>query len=112
MRVVGQELRVSWGYNVLFDPAGSRLSLGLVGEAGDYALVRAPGEDAVAEGTRERIRSGIGWLRTGLEFSRPSYQFAPFLSVPLVTWADVRGEPVRYGPRPEKLRAGLRVTLR
>lgn len=115
VRVVGQELRVSWGYNVVFDPAGSRLSIGFVGEAGDYALVRAPGDGGAAEaagGLRERIRSGIGWLRTGLEFSRPSYQFAPFLSVPLVTWADVRGEPVRYGPRPEKLRAGVRVTLR
>ena len=113
VRVVGQELRVSWGYNVVFDPAGSRLSLGLVAEAGDYALVHAPTVDDVAEDRpRERIRSGIGWLRTGLEFSRPSYQLAPFLSVPLVTWADVRGEPVRYGPRPEKLRAGVRVTLR
>jgi hypothetical protein len=113
VRVVGQELRVSWGYNVVFDPAGSRLALGLVAEAGDYALVRAPAEGGPAEdGVRERIRSGIGWLRTGLEFSRPTYQLAPFLSVPLVTWADVRGEPVRYGPRPQKLRAGLRVTLR
>ena len=113
VRVVGQELRVSWGYNVVFDPAGSRLSLGLVAEAGDYALVYAPAAGApAAERPRERIRSGIGWLRTGLEFSRPAYQFAPFLSVPLVTWADVRGEPVRYGPRPEKLRAGVRVTLR
>ena len=109
VRVVGQELRVSWGYNVVFDPAGSRLSMGLVGEAGDYALVRT---DATPEDGPERIRSGIGWLRTGLEFSRPSFQFAPFLSVPLVTWAEVRGEPVRYGPRPEKLRAGVRVMLR
>lgn len=113
VRVVGQELRVSWGYNVVFDPAGSRLALGLVAEAGDYALVRAPSGDGPAEGgSRERIRSGIGWLRAGLEFSRPTYQLAPFLSVPLVTWADVRGEPVRYGPRPQKLRAGLRITLR
>ena len=110
VRVVGQELRVSWGYNVVFDPAGSRLALGLVGEAGDYALVRT-GRPA-AEGESERIRSGIGWLRAGLEFSRPAYQVAPFVSLPLVTWADVRGEPVRYGPRPEKLRAGVRLMLR
>ncbi len=109
VRVVGQELRVSWGYNVVFDPAGSRLSLGLVAEAGDYALVRT---DATPEDGPERIRSGIGWLRTGVEFSRPSFQLAPFLSLPLVTWADVRGEPVRYGPRPEKLRAGVRIMLR
>jgi hypothetical protein len=111
VRVVGQELRVSWGYNVVFDPAGSRLALGLVAEAGDYALVRAGGPAEDDRG-RERIRSGIGWLRAGLEFSRPAYQLAPFVSIPLLTWADVRGEPVRYGPRPEKLRAGLRVMLR
>ena len=111
VRVVGQELRVSWGYNVVFDPAGSRLALGLVAEAGDYALVRAGGPTEDDRG-RERIRSGIGWLRAGLEFSRPAYQLAPFMSIPLVTWADVRGEPVRYGPRPEKLRAGIRVMLR
>ncbi len=109
VRVVGQELRVSWGYNIVFDPAGSRLALGLVAEAGDYALVRT---DATPDDGPERIRSGIGWLRTGFEFSRPSFQLAPFLSLPIVTWADVRGEPVRYGPRPEKLRAGLRVMLR
>ncbi len=113
VRVVGQELRVSWGYNVVFDPAGSRLALGLVAEAGDYALVRTGGPMGESAATgRERIRSGIGWLRAGLEFSRPAYQLAPFMSLPLVTWADVRGEPVRYGPRPEKLRAGVRVTLR
>jgi hypothetical protein len=114
VRLVGQELRASWGYNVLFDPAGSRLAFGLTGEVGDYALVSS-GTDAPDGGETagvERIQSGIGWARAGLEFSRPTYQLAPFLSVPLVTWATVRGEPVRHGPRPEKLRLGLRVTLR
>lgn len=112
VRVVGQELRVAWGYNVLFDPAGSRLIVGLAAEAGDYALVRSGEEEAGDASAPERIRSGTGWLRLGLEFSRPNYQVAPFASVPLATWADVRGEPVRHGPRPEKVRVGLRVTLR
>ena len=112
VRVVGQELRVAWGYNVLFDPAGSRFIIGLAAEAGDYALVRSGEATAADATTPERIRSGTGWLRLGLEFSRPTYQVAPFASLPLATWADVRGEPVRYGPRPDKVRVGLRLTLR
>ena len=60
----------------------------------------------------DRIRSGTGWLRVGVEFSRPAYQLAPFASLPLATWAEVRGEPVRHGPRPDKVQLGLRVTLR
>lgn len=117
-RLVGQELRASWGYNILFDPAGSRVTVGLAAEAGDYAIVRTQtdsfsggGAAAPVEGS-QRIRSGIGWVRTGLEFSRPTYQFAPFLSVPVLTWADVQGDPVRHGPRFQKVRFGLRLTLR
>lgn len=113
VRLVGQELRGSWGYNVLFDPAGSRVLGSLIVEAGDYTLVRAQrsGEDATPA-AQDRIRSGIGWARVGIEFNRPSYVFEPYVSVPLVTWADVRGEPVRHGPRPEKARLGLRMMLR
>ena len=108
-RLVGQEVRASWGYNVLFDPAGSRLTIGLAAEAGDYAVVRTRSSEFSEDGgvaaerdeepPAERIRSGIGWVRTGVEFSRPSYQLAPFVSLPLVTWADDRGEPIRHGPR-------------
>ena len=120
-RLVGQALRASWGYNVLFDPAGSRVSFGLLAEAGDYTVVQTRDlvEDAaggVAEDAREersdRVRSGVGWVRAGLEFSRPAYQLAPFASVPVVTWADVQGEAVRHGPRLEKFRLGMRITLR
>ncbi len=64
------------------------------------------------EGGTGRIRSGTGWLRLGVEFSRPAYQFAPFVSLPVLTWADVLGENVRHGPRPAKIRGGLRLTLR
>ena len=118
-RLVGQSVRASWGYNVLFDPAGSRLAFGLMAEAGDYTVVRTretafSGDAGVpeTEGTSDRIRSGVGWMRAGVEFSRPTYQLAPFVSVPLVTWADVQGTEVRHGPRFQKLRVGLRVTLR
>lgn len=118
-RLVGQSLRASWGYNVLFDPAGSRLSFGLLAEAGDYTVVQTRdaaqndgSEASDADGPSDRVRSGVGWLRAGMEFSRPAYQLAPFVSVPMVTWADVQGESVRHGPRLEKFRVGLRVTLR
>ena len=120
-RAVGQSVRGAWGYNVLFDPAGSRLTIGLAAEAGDYAVVRTRstsgfasdgGAEAEEEPASERIRSGVGWVRTGLEFSRPTYQLAPFVSLPVVTWADDRGDAIRHGPRLSKVRFGFRVTLR
>lgn len=118
-RIVGQTLRGSWGYNVLFDPAGSRVAFGLVAEATDYTILQAQGADVLADAPAEeaeessdRVRSAVGWMRMGVEFSRPYYQLAPFVSVPVFTWADVQGQPVRHGPRIEKLRVGLRLTLR
>ena len=120
-QLVGQSVRGSWGYNVLFDPAGSRLTFGLLAEAGSYTVVETrepvvegedPSGDRGAEESSDRVRSGVGWIRAGLEFSRPVYQLAPFVSVPVVTWADVQGESVRHGPRLEKFRLGLRITLR
>ena len=129
-RLVGQSLRASWGYNVLFDPAGSRLSFGLMGEAGTYSVLQTREPSDVSDGLEpsdvsdgldagggaeeasDRVRSGVAWLRAGVEFSRPAYQLAPFVSVPVVTWADVQGESVRHGPRLEKFRVGLRATLR
>ena len=116
VRVIGRELHVTWGYNVVFDPGGSRVAVSLLGEAGDYTLVTTRSDETLAIGEEEqieeRVRSGIGWLRAGLEFSRPSYQLAPYASIPIVTWANVRGEQVRHGPRPDRVRFGLRVTLR
>ena len=118
-RLVGQSLRASWGYSILFDPAGSRFSFGLLAEAGDYTVVETRAMDgdgsapsAEGEARSDKVRSGVGWLRAGLEFSRPAYQLAPFVSVPVLTWADVQGEAVRHGPRLEKIRVGLRATLR
>lgn len=114
VRLFGQEIRGSWGYNVLFDPAGSRIVGALVAEAGDYTLVRSSSEAASGDDgdTPERIRSGIAWARLGIEFNRPSYVLAPFVSVPMVTYASVSGEPVRHGPRPDKTRFGVRIMLR
>lgn len=122
VRLVGQEFRISWDGNALFDPAGSRISFGIAAEASNYSLFRArftgpsggdPTEDELEEAAEsERVWGGTGWVRAGMEFSRPSYQLAPFASLPVVTMASDRGEPVRHGPRLSKLQFGLRVTLR
>lgn len=120
-RLLGQELRVSWGYNVMFDPAGSAVSIGIVGEGGNYKVVSSPIEEEDPDSTptsgeeaeqTDRIRSGVGWIRAGIDFNRPSFQVSPYLSVPVLTWADVRGEEVSAGPRPGKARLGLRITFR
>jgi hypothetical protein len=116
VRLHGEEIRATWGYNVLFDPAGSRILGAFVAEAGNYTPIRSAEPGASGEASRanpdERILSGVGWARLGVEFNRPSYVLAPYISIPLVTWADMSGEPVRHGPRPEKARLGLRVMLR
>jgi hypothetical protein len=109
VRVIGRELHATWGYNVMFDPGGSHLALALLAEAGDYRLIPTGGDSTASE---DRVRSGIGWLRAGVEWSRPAYQISPFVAVPLVTWADVQGEPIRSGPRPDRTRFGLRLMLR
>ena len=119
--LVGQEVRISWDGNALFDPAGSRITFGVAAEGNSYTLVqtpaagfgsdRAPSEGAEPEQS-ERIWGGTGWVRTGLEFSRPVYRIAPFASLPVLTWANDRGEPVRHGPRLDRVQFGLRLTLR
>lgn len=119
-RLIGQEVRAGWGYNVLFDPAGSRLSLGLVAEGGAYSVVRsrvrvvdeAGDRGTVEEGESRRIRAATGWLRAGVEFSRPSYQAAPFVSLPILTWDDVEDESDLPGRALQRIQFGLRLTLR
>ena len=120
-RLVGQELRVGWGYNVLFDPAGSRLTLGLVAEGGSYSVVRSrvretdPAGDVVrtaAADDSRRVRTATGWLRAGVEFSRPSYQAAPFVGLPIVAWDDAEDAADLPGRRLQRLQFGLRLTLR
>ena len=120
-RLVGQELRVGWGYNVLFDPAGSRLSIGVVGEGGTYSVipsrVRVLGESGDADPVgpaddQRRVRTATGWLRAGIEFSRPSYQAAPFVSLPVLVWDDAESATDLPGRRLQRVQFGLRLTLR
>ena len=115
VRVVGQELHAAWGYNVLFDPGGSRVAFTLLGDFGGYTLIETGLEEAADREvlvSEERIQSGSAWLRGAVEWSRPSYQFAPFVSIPVVTWARVGDEFVRYGLRPDRARFGVSATLR
>lgn len=114
-RAVGREFHVMWGHNLHFDPAGSNLFLALLGEAMDYDLVemrplegaQRPGE--AEEGTEGRFRGGSGWVRTGVEWSRPSYVFSPYASLPMVRWVEGVGT---WGPRLDHARFGVRLTLR
>ncbi len=113
-RIIGREFHASWGYSFVFDPSGSRIALALLGEAGDYTLLRptAANQVELASESEDKIRSGMVWMRAGIELSRPTYKLAPYVSVPVVTWANVEGESVRHGPRADKAEFGLRVTLR
>ncbi|MEM1042300.1 MAG: hypothetical protein AAGI91_06670 [Bacteroidota bacterium] len=120
-RAIGQEIHLMWGHHVHFDPAGSNVFLTLLAEAMDYDLVESrPFEDAGAELAAEdeeeeatgRYRGGVGWLRAGVEFNRPGYQFSPFIGVPVAAWTDIEGETNTWGPRFQSLRFGLRLTLR
>ena len=110
-RVLGKELHGTWAYRFLLDPAGSHLSLGLLGDFGDYVLLETATleEDA---GREVRLRSGVVWIRAGLSIQRPGYVAAPHLAFPTFVWGDVRGETSAHGPKPEKVRLGLRFTLR
>ena len=122
-RALGSELHLMMNYNLHFDPAGSNLFLGLLGEGGQYELVETQ-LDRLSERTgtlstldeidgdeaRERttpFRGGALWARGGVEFRRPSYQLAPFVSMPLQQWNPDEGE------WPEvRLQFGLQLMLR
>jgi hypothetical protein len=110
-RVLGKELHGTWAYRFLLDPAGSHLTLGLLGDFGDYALLETASVDE-ENGREVRLRSGLVWLRAGLSLQRPGYVASPHLAFPAFVWGDVRGETSAQGPRPEKVRLGLRLTLR
>lgn len=122
-RALGSELHLMMNYNLHFDPAGSNLFIGLLGEGGQYELVEtergreagggALGDletiDAGGSAVEQRtpFRGGAVWARGGIEFKRPSYQILPFVSVPLQQWNPEDGDwPVA------RLHAGVQLMLR
>ena len=115
-RALGMELHFMWSYNLIFDPAASNLFVSLMGEGGQYSLfetefggVQPEIADADIETDRELgetdYRGGVMWMRSGIEYNRPSYQVIPFMSIPLKQWAPEDDETAR-------MQLGLRLMLR
>lgn len=103
-QALGLELHAMWTYNVIFDPASSNAFLSFVGEGGQYSLFESPLfqdptlQNPVAAGepaegfSEQHYRGGVIWVRSGIEYNRPSYQLIPFLSVPLYQWRPRESE--------------------
>lgn len=114
-RALGWELHAMLSYNLLFDPAGSNMFFEVLGETGNYDLVETvsrfdgdPDEDdAAAADAPTSYRGGVVWLRSGLQFDRPSYQVIPFLGLPLTQWSLDEGDWPSH-----RMHIGLRLMLR
>lgn len=114
-RAMGMELHFMWSYNLIFDPAASNLFVSVMGEGGQYSLFESElgGTDAVPTGASDDeeelgetdYRGGVVWMRSGIEFNRPSYQVIPFMSLPLKQWAPEDDDPSR-------MQLGVRLMLR
>jgi hypothetical protein len=102
----GWEIHMSARYSIVFDPAGSTLFVSVLGEGGTYDLVEWDVSDPEVR-TSTEFAGGVVWVRTGLQFDRPSYRFGPYLAIPLSQWAPSEGDwPERQG------RVGFRLTFR
>lgn len=111
-RALGMELHFMWSYNTIFDPARSNLFVAVMGEGGQYDLIETSVGGAPVYYDQERefgetdYRGGIVWIRSGVEFNRPSYQVIPFMSLPLKQWTpeDEDGEA--------RMQLGFRLMVR
>ena len=89
----GYEAHLVFGYNMVFDPARSHVSVSLGYEAGRYDVTyRTPAPDLPADPSE--FDGHVLWIRTGLHWHRPSYQLVPFASVPLAAGKRGEGPPV------------------
>ncbi len=127
-RAIGAELHAMMNYNFIFDPAGSNLFIGLLGEGGQYDQIQTEingvdlgatrdpsslGDLQASEAAQENerktpYRGGALWARAGLELQRPSYRISPFISVPIQQWNPDAGESWPQA----RLHAGLQLMLR
>lgn len=126
-RALGSELHLMLNYNIHFDPAGSNVFFGMLGEASQYELVETPLDGPVVSASSEALsslqankgteveeqttpfRGGVLWARGGLEIRRPNYQLSPFVSLPLQQWSPEASE----GDWPHsRLHFGVRLMLR
>ena len=106
VRILGQEIHLMMRYNVLFNPAGSRIFVSLYGESGEYERIAVSrrqqnsGEPVTEE--ENRFMGGTLWFNTGIEWNKPAYQVAPFLNLPLLRWEQGNGAT----------EVGVRLTVR
>ncbi len=106
----GLEAHIVIGYNMIFDPAMSHVSMALVYEAGRYDLVGHTFAPLSQDPTKGAFRAHVLWVRSGLHFHRPTYQLIPYLSVPLASGKQGEGPSPGRGPR--FINLGLQVTIR
>jgi hypothetical protein len=106
----GFEAHVQLGYNMVFDPARSHVSVSLAYEAGRYTVTSPVRPPEVADQVADEFAGHVLWLQTGLHWYRPSYQLVPFINVPIL--AGKRGEGFTQGQGPRFVNLGIRLTLR
>jgi len=121
-RASGTEIHMMWGYRYRLDPAGSHVFTTISGEGMAYTVlaIRPPQADddprntaAPTEASDEgRLRGGLGRLNVGVEYSRPSFLIAPYVSLPIFRWVELEGDSRTWGPRLDHSRLGLRFTIR
>lgn len=108
----GIEGHIKFGYDLIFDPARSHVAISLDYQAGTYNLVdRMIVTDAPSSspGLGE-FQGHVLWVRTGLNWNRPTYQLVPSVAVPLMS--TKKGVGPDLGKGPQFINLGLRVTLR
>jgi hypothetical protein len=90
-RAMGWEAHTGFGLNFHFDPAASNVFVVLMGDGGEMQLMevarRQRDESEVGSPMQRTIRGATIWVRTGIEYNRPTYQVTPFLTIPLHQWS-------------------------
>jgi hypothetical protein len=118
-RAVGTEFHAMWGHRFWLHPGGSHVFVTVMGQFMDYDLITIgpPQEEAAARTaptgpSQNQYRGSVGWLRTGVEYTRPSFVVSPYASLPLFRWVEIGRESRAWGPRPDHVSVGLRLTVR
>lgn len=134
-RAIGWELHFMMQYSVLLNPARSNVFLSMLVDVGQYNLLESSLSEAEAEARSvspqvspqhvafamrsgdpvvdeaeelaEEFQGGVVWVRTGMEYNRPSYQVMPFLSIPITQWMPSDSQQWR-----SRVNLGIRFTLR
>ncbi|HET6569295.1 MAG TPA: hypothetical protein VFG50_15105, partial [Rhodothermales bacterium] len=123
-RALGWEFHTMAQYSLLLNPARSNVFLSGLFYLGQYDIVRSSlsgnpdqsggveagaenmaGSDAEEQGL-EKHHAGALWIRSGIEYNRPSYQIAPFVSYAVKQWSP------EDDASPARLSFGLRFMLR